>query len=224
MSQYPDINPDFEPQIPREHQKIYDAVRKGELTPKQLSRLLDRDDLMPKTFLRKGGFKDRLKEYLKQGATGTLLTVDLDDFKRFNDKQGHPAGDELIILAGSILYEHTRTRPPSPEMAEKRENRREEFDLLGRGGDEFYAFLVGAQQSTALGAAIRIRRLIVSAVKEVFPEYGSEQTMSLGLVYAPEGADAYTLLQVGDRALYVAKQGKSTGLVKDSINIERYPD
>lgn len=220
MSQYPDINPDFEPEIPEEHEEIYTGVREGTLSKQQLSRLLDRDDLVPE-ILRVGGFERRLKRYLEQGATGTLIVIDLDDFKKFNDSQGHPAGNDLIKVAGKILIEQTRTHPPAPKIAEKRQNRRQEFDLLARAGDEFFAYLVGAKHATAISATIRIRHSIVERVREVFPDYGPDQTMSLGLAFPKEGEDAKTLLQRADQALYQAKEGKYKGIVKDSIVFAR---
>lgn len=218
MGFYPDINPDFEPEVPGEHQEIYRGVQEGRLTPQQLSRLLDRDDLVPE-LLRVGGFERRLEKYIEKGATGTLIAIDLDDFKRFNDTQGHPAGNDLIRLAGKILLEQTRSHTPSPEIAEKRQNRRQEFDLLARGGDEFFVYLVGAHIPSATIAALRIRRRIVREVQQLFPDYGPEQTMSLGLAYPKEGEDSRTLLQRADQTLYKAKQGKLTGRVKDSVEV-----
>lgn len=220
MTFHPDINSGFEPEVLEEHQEIYKAVQEGRLTPQQLSRLLDRDDLVPE-LLRIGGFERRLEKYIQQGALGTLIAIDLDAFKRFNDSQGHPAGDDLIRLAGKILIEQTRTHSPTPEIAEKRQNRRQEFDLLARGGDEFFAYLVGAKYATSGSSAIRIRRTIVTEVQRLFPDYGPEQTMSLGLAYPKEGENARSLRQRADQELYKAKQGKYTGTVKDSISFAR---
>lgn len=214
-------NLNFEPQVNPEHLDIYQGIRDGRLTAQQLSRLLDRDDLVPEYLIRLGGFERRLGEYLDNEVTGTLLSIDLDDFKRFNDTQGHPAGNDLIRLAAKILFEQTRSRPPTPEIADRRQYRRQELDLLGRGGDEFLVFLVGAQIPSALSAAIRIRRSIVNEVRQQFPNYGSEQTMSLGLAYPKNGETASILYQRSDQALYRAKQGKYTGRVRDSIVVAR---
>ena len=220
MGQFPDINPDFEPEIPEEHQRIYKGVQEGTISQQQHSRLLDRDDLVPE-ILRVGGFERRLEAYLQKGGMGTLIAIDLDDLKRFNDSQGHPMGNDLIKLAGEIVIAQTRTHTPTPEIAERRQNRRQEFDLLARGGDEFFAYLVGAQIPSATAAALRIRRSIVYEVQRLFPDYGSEQTMSLGLAFPKEGEDARTLFQRADQALYQAKTGKNSGIVKNSIVIAR---
>ena len=220
MSQYPDINPDFEPAVPEEHHKIYAGVQEGEINEQQLSRLLDRDDLIH-YFLRLGGLERRLEEYLRKGGIGTLIAIDLDDFKGFNDKNGHPVGNDLLQLAAEIVFEQTRTHVPPPEVAERRVNRRPEFDLLARGGDEFFVYLVGARIPSAISAAIRIRRSIGNRVKERFPDYDAEQTMSLGLAYPKEGESARELFERADQALYRAKRGKLTGIVKDSIVTSR---
>lgn len=220
MGLSPDINPDFEPEVPEEHQKIYKGVQEGTLTQQELSRLLDRDDLIP-NFLRVGGFERRLATYIEKGAIGTLIAIDLDDFKAFNDSQGHPVGNDLIVLAGDIVFRQTRTRVPTPEIAERRQNRRQEFDLLARGGDEFFVYLVGAQVSSARAAAVRIRKSIVTKVQKQFPNYEGEQTMSLGLAYPKVGEDARTLLQRADQALYKAKEGKFTGVITDSIVVAK---
>ena len=59
------------------------------------------------------------------GATGAVLMIDLDNFKYYNDTQGHSAGDDLIVRIGQALQ--TRLR---------------ETDVLVRlGGDEFAVLL-----------------------------------------------------------------------------------
>ena len=70
--------------------------------------------------------------------------LDLDDFKRFNDAKGHPAGDGLLVEIAAAMARATR-----------------ENDRLYRyGGDEFAAVLPGADRVIAHEVAERIRRAV----------------------------------------------------------------
>lgn len=208
----------FEPEIPPEHLKIYDAVRAGDLTLAGLSRILDQDGLVEECS-NINGFERRLKYYLENGIQGTLVAVDVDNFKLFNDSEGHPAGDNLLRLAGRILYRQTRSHPQkeSEQENEKRQTRKQELDLLARGGDEFLIFLVGAEINDAVSAARRIRHNIATEVRKLFPNYGPEQTISLGLTGTRDNDDVKVLRQRVDIALYKAKQGKGTANIENAI-------
>lgn len=188
--------------------KLYQAIRAGTASVTDLQRILDRDPLI-NNVLNIRGFERRLERYLKVGVRGVLIAVDVDEFKRFNDSQGHPAGDSLLKISARVLHEQTRTHEPTQTQLEQRSQRNTEKDLLGRaGGDEFLVFLVGATLPDAMQAAKRIRRNMVTAVRQYFPEYGPEQTMSLGLSEVRPDDTIKTIRQRADQALYKAKARK----------------
>jgi diguanylate cyclase len=142
-------------------------------------------------------FLNYLQEGLEKHRTaekaGALAFVDLDNFKLFNDREGHLMGDELLKQVGEILG--TNSRPG---------------DLIGRyGGDEFILFLPSTNAETALILLEEIRRLV--AEMEFSLSIGdrlmkTRVTLSMGVAAFPRDADNVTdLLRKGDEALYRAK-------------------
>ena len=80
----------------------------------------------------------------RNGATGAVLMIDLDNFKYYNDSQGHSAGDELIVRIGRALQVRLR-----------------ETDVLVRlGGDEFAVLLPAEDHETAAIVADDLLELI----------------------------------------------------------------
>ncbi|WP_420883012.1 GGDEF domain-containing protein [Thermus tengchongensis] len=108
----------------------------------------------------------------------SLVLLDLDDFKKVNDTQGHHEGDQLLKEVAQYLVAHVR-----------------QGDLVGRwGGEEFALLLPRTQGEEAMQVAERIRQGLK----------GLGITGSLGVaVY--EG-DLKDLFQRADRALYLAKE------------------
>lgn len=198
------------------HRKIYDAVRAGTMKPGELSNILDQDGLIPECLTIKG-FEDRLGYYLERGITGTIVAIDVDDFKKFNDTEGHPAGDDLLRLTGNILDRQTRIHPPTVAQQERRHHIKQQVDLIARAGDEFLWFLVGASAEDAERAALRVRANLGVGVRLYFPDFGPDQNMSLGITSVQPTDDVRTLRQRADQALYEAKENKglpnNTGVV-----------
>jgi diguanylate cyclase len=119
-----------------------------------------------------------------------LLFLDVNDFKRINDTFGHGVGDEVLKLFGHCLSSSVR-----------------EADTVSRyGGDEFLmlltevcqasdAFLVAAKVMAALGTPNRIG------------DHVFQLTASIGIsIYPDDGADAATLIDQADAAMYRAKR------------------
>ncbi|WP_372426199.1 EAL domain-containing protein [Salinarimonas chemoclinalis] len=130
----------------------------------------------------------------KTGAA--LLLVDLDRFKDINDLWGHPAGDAVIVAVASRLRALCR-----------------EGDCAARlGGDEFAVVQAGvvlAAQATDLA-----HRILREIAKPVTLPSGQEirPCASIGLALFPDhGADATSLFQQADTALYVAKNAGRNG-------------
>jgi diguanylate cyclase (GGDEF)-like protein len=119
-------------------------------------------------------------------AVFSLLMIDVDDFKKYNDTNGHPAGDELLGGLAKLLWEAVR-----------------EGDFVFRyGGEEFAVYLDNTNKKNAVSTADRIR----TAVNLYLP-----RTISLGISSYPEDAtELDDLITRADGALYKAKsEGKN---------------
>lgn len=146
-------------------------------------------------------FDQRLAEELSRaGRHGTALAlaiVDVDHFKRYNDRHGHPAGDACLQQLATVLRETAR-RPG---------------DLVARLGGEEFALLL--PQDDAAAAAALGERCIAALDRAALPHGDSpvapQVTISVGVAdltslgAAPEERDASALLRAADRALYAAK-------------------
>jgi diguanylate cyclase (GGDEF)-like protein len=122
-----------------------------------------------------------------------VLMLDMDDFKRVNDTQGHLAGDAILRLIALELS--AQLRPT---------------DLIGRfGGDEFAILLPGTTAEDAYEIAERLRHHVAQIPLPTTTEGDLQVTVSVGLVTLPEErVDAIDLLTAADHALY---QSKRTG-------------
>ncbi|BCR06009.1 hypothetical protein DESUT3_30780 [Desulfuromonas versatilis] len=128
----------------------------------------------------------------RHGREFSVIFLDLDHFKQYNDSHGHPQGDQLLKTLGLIIRERLRTA-----------------DILARyGGEEFTVILPETPKADAVKVARSIRSLI-----ECYPFPGCETqpggnvTASLGVASFPsDGTDSKSLLEMADKALYRAKQ------------------
>jgi diguanylate cyclase (GGDEF)-like protein len=139
------------------------------------------------------------QEMLRAHQTGTELTVvmmDLDNFKFFNDTYGHPVGDGVLVTVAQCLRDCCRST-----------------DILGRyGGDEFIVLL----PSSNVQDAIEICRCIQKRIEqESYGQGGGEERrIPIGLsfgaaVYPHDGRTPLEILTVADANLYDAKRGGS---------------
>jgi diguanylate cyclase (GGDEF)-like protein len=136
-----------------------------------------------------GSFQRELGEALARGGTNpiSILMLDLDSFKGYNDACGHPAGDQLLAALAKTLASATR-----------------DGDCLYRyGGDEFAAILPGANRQAAHEVAERIRHAVAGLSDSIG---GPRVTISVGVAcYPDDGRTKDGLVGVADRALYLAK-------------------
>ena len=136
-------------------------------------------------------FKLRLAEESERAAHHaaplSLLIIDVDHFKEFNDTFGHPAGDETLKTLARILGGHT----PGSGLAAR------------YGGEEFAIILPGVDEAGALAFAEELRVAV-----ERFPWSERPVTVSIGVASAnPLACDAALLVAAADKALYRSKQG-----------------
>jgi two-component system, cell cycle response regulator len=128
------------------------------------------------------------REIARASRTGqpvSLLMLDADHFKQYNDRFGHRAGDDLLQSLAHALVEHSRG-----------------FDTVARyGGEEFAVILPECSAEEAHAVAERLR-LVSSAV-----EGRSPVTLSGGVATFPvHGRDSATLIEAADAALYESKR------------------
>jgi diguanylate cyclase (GGDEF)-like protein len=124
------------------------------------------------------------------GGTAAILMIDLDHFKEFNDRYGHPAGDEALRVFAGLLGSSIR-----------------EHDVAARyGGEEFAVYLAGAGEQEAAEVAERIRQRAEATIIPLGPGQTGRLTVSVGIAVAPDdGTERVLLLKAADEALYRAK-------------------
>ncbi len=145
---------------------------------------------------------DRVRRY---GSSCSLIVLDLDNFKNFNDTYGHQAGNLLLRAVADAI------------RREKRDS-----DFAARFGGEELVVLVPGEAQDAMKLAERMRE----AVGQLrLPHLGPDGrvTASLGVASFPEQAgNAAELFERADQALYVAKEtGKDRVIVYPNVKVRR---
>ena len=127
-----------------------------------------------------------LSRSTRHGEPLTLVMLDVDHFKKFNDTHGHRAGDEALSRVAQALAHESR-----------------DFDTVSRyGGEEFAVILPGASSRESLIAAERLR-VAVSEIQGL----AAPVTASAGVAtYPTHAADAESLIRIADEALYESKR------------------
>jgi diguanylate cyclase (GGDEF)-like protein len=138
-----------------------------------------------------------VENYHRYGQKLCLLMLDLDDFKRVNDRHGHPAGDRVLQRVAKVLTTCVR-----------------EVDVVCRyGGEEFAVILPGTDGRAAAVVAERIRAR-VDAARVDLNGSSLHATISVGISSCPDDATSVReLVEYADRALYDAKQAGKNRVV-----------
>jgi diguanylate cyclase (GGDEF)-like protein len=122
----------------------------------------------------------------RAGQPFSILMLDVDHFKKYNDNHGHQAGDEVLARVSTVLRNSIRP-----------------YDCAARyGGEEFLVMLSAASLDRAKESAERIRKQVRS---EQFG--GGLVTISIGVAeYPSQGDTAKSVIGQADAALYEAKR------------------
>ena len=140
--------------------------------------------------------EERLEEELRRAQRYhhllSVLMIDIDHFKQYNDTHGHPAGDLILQRIARLVRAQVR-----------------ETDSVARyGGEEFIVLLPETPQASALDVAEKIRAAIAAtAFPQAETQPGGKLTISLGAAtWLGQIADARDLIRQADDALYRAKR------------------
>ncbi len=129
----------------------------------------------------------------RHGCTFSLMLIDVDYFKNFNDTFGHQLGDEILKMVGHLLKDTLRG-----------------MDLCFRyGGEEFLIILPMTKTYDAQIVAERIRQLVFDESRKVLHKTSEMPvTVSIGISsYSTDSGTAAELLNMADQQLYLAKLG-----------------
>jgi diguanylate cyclase (GGDEF)-like protein len=137
---------------------------------------------------------EELSRSYRHHLSFTLLMADVDEFKKYNDAYGHPAGDDVLKKLATVLIASTRA-----------------LDCTARyGGEEFAVLLTDTVGDGALEVAERIRQRVA---EQEFP--GRKITLSIGMAEFPQhGKTADALISRADQALYEAKRAGRNRIVR----------
>ncbi|MFT3891299.1 MAG: diguanylate cyclase [Anaerolineales bacterium] len=142
-------------------------------------------------------FEKELSRAQRTQGEFTVLLIDIDNFKKVNDRWGHAAGDDVLVQTASILQSMIRKQ-----------------DLVGRwGGEEFLVIVPGPCDVKMLAERIRneIANTHYSHAKGTFGI-----TVSIGVACANSSDQIDQLLKNADRALYHSKKTKNTVSVAEA--------
>jgi diguanylate cyclase len=147
-----------------------------------------------------------IAEYRRLGRTFSMIMVDVDHFKTYNDTHGHQAGDDLLQNVAKVLRRSMR-----------------EMDLVARyGGEEFAIILPGTALNEACKAAMRTRQTIEKLRLRGDDSQDTSITMSFGVAEILKNEDEAGLVKRADTTLYAAKEsGRNCVFRHDGANITR---
>lgn len=175
----------------------------------EVSHLASRDPLTD--LFNRRSFGERLRAEIARARRGggafSLVGIDLDGFKRINDRHGHPTGDEALCVVASVLRDTLRAQ-----------------DVAGRvGGEEFAVLLPDTGVDGAEATARRLRdRLSARSVPTPSGE-PLRVTFSAGVIEWRADLDEATLLRRLDDALYAAKAAGRDRVVRADMPLPDDP-
>jgi diguanylate cyclase (GGDEF)-like protein len=163
---------------------------------KQLTELANIDELtgLGNRRLINQVLRDEVNRARRKGGWLSVILIDVDFFKKYNDTYGHPAGDEVLKRLGQIMQRATARAG----------------EVVARyGGEEFIVVLPGASQSDAVRTAERLQKFINDEnISHTASDVADRVTISQGVlsVQPDEDVDPGVLIDRADAALYRAKR------------------
>lgn len=152
----------------------------------RLTYLAERDALTG--IYNRGKIEHLIDKALRSGGTASLVMVDLDFFKRVNDRNGHDIGDSVLREIAAIFQDSVRGYPGAQ---------------IGRwGGEEFFILLPQVDEEKAVAFAEALRRTVD---EHVFPAVG-HLTISQGVITVHNYQEQKRVYIQVDDALYKAKE------------------
>ncbi len=135
---------------------------------------------------------------LRYKSSLSLLLLDVDRFKEYNDTHGHLEGDKILIKLGEVIRECLRKSDTAYRY----------------GGDEFMVLLPETRVHEASKVAERIRALFLAACSYQVPDDTIDTTLSVGVVEYHQDEDLSEFVKRADQAMYKAKkQGGNQSLL-----------
>lgn len=132
----------------------------------------------------------QMERYKKNNNPLSLLIIDIDGFKKFNDTYGHVTGDRVLYTVAQSLLEHLRPA-----------------EILVRyAGDEFIVLLPDTDASTSQKVGDRIREAVGNTpIKGMDKKVSAGPTISIGIAEMSPEDTAETFIDAADQALYSVK-------------------
>lgn len=134
----------------------------------------------------------RMSEAARNNSELSVLMIDVDHFRAFNEEEGHDVGDKVLQRVAQSISETVRP-----------------YDLAARyGGEEFSVVLPGASRDQAMMAAERVRQAIADL--QIVAPSGAIRHVSVSVgvaIYPTNASEITTLLKAADEALFTAKRG-----------------
>ena len=142
----------------------------------------------------RGAFDNDMDKLQDKGVY-SMIFIDIDNFKKFNDQYGHKTGDEVLIKVAKAIQSSIRSSDKAYRY----------------GGEEFVVVLHNCDKDNALDIAEKIRKSISNIENQPYPSI----TASLGVSTFPEdGSTVQTIVETCDSALLKAKSlGKNRTFV-----------
>jgi diguanylate cyclase len=150
-------------------------------------------------------FEEMLRKEIEDGANAprpaSLILIDIDFFKRFNDQFGHLTGDQVLRLVAVVMRETVASRAT----------------LARFGGEEFAILLPGVGRDAARVVAEQVRTTIIGRelVKRATGESLGKVTISLGVAQRRSDDTAVSFMERADGCLYAAKRSGRNRTIDD---------
>lgn len=168
-------------------EKEFDKYHK--IVKKSRRRLSDRVNLDSLTGIyNRGFFEKKITEYMKAKKPFSLIMLDIDHFKKVNDKHGHQKGDDVLRAVAFLIKNSCRIT-----------------DFCARfGGEEFAIIFPEMDLATAQNVSEDIRQAIKDRSSEIT---GIPITISIGVANYPDHAKTKkNIINAADQALYKSKE------------------